>query len=462
MRCSLLILFISFCTGLFAQKETFDLASYTPPKTWKKQVAESSVQFSKENAAKGTYCLVTFLKSMPGTANAKENFDLAWTSILKEMVTITTAPEMQPPATENGWEAYSGYAPLEKEGNKGVAILVTSSGYNKMVNIIILTNTDSYEKEISAFLESIKLKKPVAETAKKNTPPVTITKQQTDKPTITAGGFAFSTTNFDNGWISTVQEDWVETIKGNVKVLLHYPNKKADEYNSVLLDGLKNAWNILVAPRYSSASNFEFKPIQSWQSIEFAEADLVEIKGGKTVHVVLFKKNFSGGEGKYIEIITPNKSAFEQEFGAYAKDEFAPIYDKLANLVTYNRFAVGLSDLIGKWTDKFSGNTYYANIYTGLSAGMSTYSSSQTFDFTSKQTYKWQIATANSYGGRTNFNTGKGAGTFKLLNNWQIYFSDMEGKPKTYNAFFSCVKGARLLWLQDTGYGGYSAYGKSE
>ena len=49
-----------------------------------------------------------------------------------------------------------------------------------------------------------------------------------------------------------------------------------------------------------------------------------------------------------------------------------------------------------------------------------------------------------------------------LLNNWQIYFSDMEGKPKTYNAFFSCVKGARILWLQDTGYGGYSAYGKSE
>jgi hypothetical protein len=48
-----------------------------------------------------------------------------------------------------------------------------------------------------------------------------------------------------------------------------------------------------------------------------------------------------------------------------------------------------------------------------------------------------------------------------MPNNWQINFSDLEGKPKTYNAYFSCIKGgARILWLQDTGYGGYSGYGK--
>ena len=52
-------------------------------------------------------------------------------------------------------------------------------------------------------------------------------------------GFAFTTTNFDDGWTSVVQEDWVQVTKGNIKVLIHYPNKKADEYNSVLLDGLK-------------------------------------------------------------------------------------------------------------------------------------------------------------------------------------------------------------------------------
>ena len=66
---------------------------------------------------------------------------------------------MQPPATEDGWEAQSGYAPFEKDGNKGIAMLVTSSGFEKMVNIVILINTADYEKEMTGFLESVSYKK---------------------------------------------------------------------------------------------------------------------------------------------------------------------------------------------------------------------------------------------------------------------------------------------------------------
>ena len=143
----------------FAQKQTFDISTYTVPKGWVKQPSEAAIQFSKEDAAKGTYCMITLYNAVPGTANSKENFDLAWASLVKEMVTVSTAPEMQPVATENGWEAQSGYAPFESEGTKGVVMLVTSSSSSKMVNIIILTNTNEYEKEMTAFLESVSLKK---------------------------------------------------------------------------------------------------------------------------------------------------------------------------------------------------------------------------------------------------------------------------------------------------------------
>jgi hypothetical protein len=47
----------------------------------------------------------------------------------------------------------------------------------------------------------------------------------------------------------------------------------------------------------------------------------------------------------------------------------------------------------------------------------------------------------------------KSSGTFSLPSNWQVSFSDIEGKPRTYNASFSCVKGSRILWLGETGYG---------
>jgi hypothetical protein len=58
------------------------------------------------------------------------------------------------------------------------------------------------------------------------------------------------------------------------------------------------------------------------------------------------------------------------------------------------------------------------------------------------------------------FRGSKSSGTATLPNNWQIQFSDIGGKPRLFNAYFSCLKGARLLWLQDTGYGGYTSYGK--
>lgn len=281
----------------------------------------------------------------------------------------------------------------------------------------------------------------------------TITKQD---------GFAFTTTNFDDGWTSVVQEDWVQVTKGNIKVLIHYPNKKADEYNSVLLDGLKNAWNILVAPRYSSASNFEFKPLQSWQSIDFAEADMIEHATGNTVHVVLFKKHYSGGEGKYLEFITPSKNIFETEFGAYSNETSAAGWDKMAALANYNKFAVGASDLIGKWTTNFTGMTQYVNAYTGASAGADTHASNESFEFTAGSTYKWDLGVASGFVGNIKFQSAKAAGTWSLLNNWQVHFSEIEKKAKTYNAFFSCIKGARILWLQDTGYGGYNSFGKAE
>ncbi|MBK8952629.1 MAG: hypothetical protein IPM85_10450 [Chitinophagaceae bacterium] len=194
-----------------AQQQTFDIVSYTMPNGWNKQVTESTIQFSKEDATKGTYCMITLFKSVSGTANSKENFELTWTSVVKEMVTVSTPPEMQPPAAENGWEVQSGYAPFEAEGNKGIALLVTSTGFEKMVNILILTNTDVYEKEISNFLESIELKKQTPVASK---PPADVVKKPVATTAAKKDGFAFTTTNFDDGWTSTVQEDWVEVKKG--------------------------------------------------------------------------------------------------------------------------------------------------------------------------------------------------------------------------------------------------------
>ncbi len=435
-----------FCTvNLFAQKQTFDITTFTPPKGWKKQLTEGAVQFSKEDETKGTYCLITLYKAVPATANSKENFDLAWESLVKKMVTASTAPEMQLAATENGWEVQSGYAAFESEGAKGGLVLATSSGFEKMVNIIVLTNSDVYEKDMTAFFESVSIKKPAGGTGNVNKPTTNPVKTSPVKTTAKQDGFAFTSTNFDNGWTSTVQEDWVQVVKGNIKVLIHYPNKKADAYNSVVLEGLKNAWNVLVAPRYSSASNFEFKPITGWQTIEFAEADMVEKGTNKTVHVVLFKMNYSNGSGKYLEFITSNKNAFEQEFGPYHQTTSG--WEKMEDMAAYNKFAVAASDLAGKWTSDFSGAIQYVNAYTGFDAGMDTHASVENFQMGPGTSYNWDIGVASGAVGNIKFQSRKSSGKFSMISNWQVTFSNIEGKARTYNVYFSCIKGLRVLWL---------------
>lgn len=449
MRITIIIAALLSCISTMAQQASFDIISYTIPGSWKKQSTENSVQLSKEDVTKGTYCIITLLKAVPGTTNSKTNFDAAWESVIKEMVTISTAPEMQIPVTEDGWEAQTGYAPFESEGSKGIVMLVTSTGYEKMVNIIIMTNSDVYEKDMTSFLESVSFAKPGPAANKPTTNPAK--PSQAVNTVAKKDAFAFNTTNFDDGWTSTVQEDWVEVTKGDTKVLIHYPNKKADAYNSVLMDGLKNAWNILVAPKYSAASNFEFKPITGWQSIEFAEADMVEKTNNKTVHVVLFKINYSGGNGRYLEFITPDKKSFEQQFGIYHQESYG--WEKMEKMATYNKFAVAATDLKGKWTNNFTGLTQYVNANTGASAGADTHASNESFEFAAGNTYKWSIGVASGFVGNIKFQSAKSNGKFSIPNNWQINFSDIEGKPKTYNVQFTCIKGARILWIGDTGFG---------
>ena len=242
----------------------------------------------------------------------------------------------------------------------------------------------------------------------------------------------------------------MQVSKGNIKVLIHYPNKKADTYNSVLLDGLQNAWNILVAPKYNSIRNLEFKPVSGWQPIEFAEADAVESTTSRPVHIVLFKMNYSDGSGKYLEFITTDKSTFENEFGVYHQSSSG--WEKMENMAYYNKFAVAASDLTGKWTSDFSGAIQYVNAFTGFDAGMDTHASNENFHFGPGNTYQWDLGVASGAVGNIKFQSVKANGDFSMLSNWQIKLSDIEGKPRIYDICFSCIKGLRILWLDNKPY----------
>jgi hypothetical protein len=464
MRYQLFFILLLIGCNTSAQKQTFNLATYIPPAGWKKLAKTELVQFTKQDDSKGTYCSIILYKDIDAAGDAKTNFDHSWDALVKETLGVAAVPEMLAPATENGWEIQSGHASFENEGNQAIALLVTSTGFNKAVNVLILTNTNAYESQVTKFLESITLKKPVVKTAGTVTPPK---QQPTQTQTVATGKFKFTTTNFDDGWTGTVQEDWVEVTKGSSKVLLHYPNPNVKYANTDINVECEAAWNVLVAPRYNNIQDYKLGPsVLDYERPYYAEAFLTDKATGKKMFVVLFKKGNTG----WIEFITPDKNTFIETFALDISKvdyySYSEVWGKMVKMSGYNRFAVAASDIngTGKWSDHFSSNTYYANVYTGASAGMSTYSSSQFFEFSAGQKYKWQlIAVNNNYGGATSLVQAKGAGSFKMLNDWQIYFSELEGKPKTYDAYFSCIKGGRILWMNDAkfpGSGIFTGYSK--
>ncbi len=295
------------------------------------------------------------------------------------------------------------------------------------------------------------------QTQEQQTEQNTVTTQQVNTPPV-QDGFKFNTTNFDDGWTSVIKEDWVEVTKGDTKVLLHYP-KEGTIFPADPEPLTNAAWNILVAPRYSNVINYKTTYISEYNRPYLGMASATETATGKNVFVLLFRK----GEG-WIEFVMSDKNSFIEQFKFDPEtirwDSNSDLMNPLARMKAYNKFAVAASDIAntGRWSDHFASNTYYTNIYTGNSAGMSTYSSSQWFDFGADNSYKWQLVATNSFGGSTNFAQAKGEGTFQSLNDWQLSFSDIEGKPKTYDVYFVATKGGRVLFMNDAKYPGSGVF----
>jgi hypothetical protein len=161
-------LLVSFGVSLAQSLESFDIVTYRLSVGWQKQSEQNTLQIATEDRTEGSFCLITMIKSIPSLDSPKKSFEASWQTIVKEAITVTTAPQMLADENKGGWQALSGFASFEKNGEKGIAVLLNISGYGKMVNVLILTNTQKHETAITAFLESINLKAPEPNSGRQN------------------------------------------------------------------------------------------------------------------------------------------------------------------------------------------------------------------------------------------------------------------------------------------------------
>lgn len=149
--------FMSF-TG-HAQKETFDIVSYTLPNGWQTQQVEGGVQLFVTDNKTGDYAIAIVTKAMVSAGSATEDFNSQWKSLLANTVNAITDPVMIAPVHDDGWEIHSGNGNYIDGATKGLATLITATGYNQTTAVVLMTNTQQYQNELLAFINSLSLEK---------------------------------------------------------------------------------------------------------------------------------------------------------------------------------------------------------------------------------------------------------------------------------------------------------------
>lgn len=620
-----LILFCLFCSSaaiLVAQKQTFDLVSFTPPKGWTKEEKQNVMVYTRVDNKNKTWCQIGVYKSTVSKGSIEDDLQSEWNEMAVKPYNISDTMQASETQEAEGWKIKSASGKFTFNNQPAAVLITTFSGYDRCTSIVATTNSQEYLDAIENFVGSIDLKKPEVNTQQPNVGNVpvigswgksnavsqinnrfgnysynkqqytfnadgsysfaaktyderssetylikergrfvisgnaitltpkssvieawskknggdnwnqlkstqkrkleTVTYQfriadknlllQTDRPTerdgrftngntytygppgsftpiklpgqdvatseekqketvkqatiqantsVAKSGFAFTTTNFDDGWTSTVQEDWVEVTKGSMKVLLHYP-KEGTIFPADPEPLVNAAWNILVAPRYSNLKNYRTTYITTYNRPYLGMGYATENATGKNVFIVFFRQGSSG----WIELVAPDKNSFIDQFKFDPEtiqwDSNSDLMIPLVNMTGYNKFAVAASDLKGKWTSDFTGIQQLYNVYTGEYAGMNMNQSNEEFVFSAGNSYNWKLLVVNGMVGNAKYTEVKSAGQFSVPNNWQIYFSKIETGPRTFHAFWSCIKGARILNLLDAnapGSGMYTKYG---
>lgn len=157
----------------FAQKQSFDVVSYNFPKGWKQQQNEGGVQLSVTDNKTGAYAIALITKATESKAEAAENFNTDWNKLVKTTVQVNGAPVMQEPLMTNGWNIISGTAGYTDGTQKGSVTLLTATGEEKMVSVILMSNTDKYQDELLTFVNSLSLTKISPGTTSVETKPAT-------------------------------------------------------------------------------------------------------------------------------------------------------------------------------------------------------------------------------------------------------------------------------------------------
>ncbi len=131
----------------FAQKETFDLISYTAPRGWEKAVEENITNYTIVNKKTNSWCRINIVKSTVSKGDINQDFESEWQEMIIKNYHPTDAPQLNEIQEADGWKIKAGGAKFIFNNSEAMVLLTTATGYNRCVSIVATANSQDYIKD---------------------------------------------------------------------------------------------------------------------------------------------------------------------------------------------------------------------------------------------------------------------------------------------------------------------------
>ena len=145
----------------FAQQGSLGILNYNVPPGYLLIKNDNVLTYYKEDKSTGTYCNFFIYKLFDAKGNTKKCFDFCWENFLQKPFKTTATATPLPESEIRGWHFITGSVKYNDNGVPTLALQVTFTGENKMQNIIILSNSDIYKKDIEGFIASVDVVKEI-------------------------------------------------------------------------------------------------------------------------------------------------------------------------------------------------------------------------------------------------------------------------------------------------------------
>ena len=142
-------------SNALAQSEKFDIVTYSAPAGWAVEKDAGSIRLTKEEGK--NYCAISLTRSIDSVGDSGKNFEILWKEMAVNGLNATATPDRGKQGDKDGWQAEAAISPFEKDGLKGAVILTTFTGNDKVLAVLAISNSVSFQKDIETFVDNVKL-----------------------------------------------------------------------------------------------------------------------------------------------------------------------------------------------------------------------------------------------------------------------------------------------------------------